>query len=167
MSPKVLIIGCGVAGPVIALLLKRKGYSQVVVERAKSLGYEGSALSLAPNGYVLPFIFTSPRSLAYRVARLKVLSALELAKPLTDVVPPYKVYKDLTWDGDLLAGSHLATKWPEEYGQPMVGIIRSFLNRSLKNALSSTDIPLICEFKASEILEGEESVTVMAEDGRK
>ena len=53
MSPKVLIIGCGVAGPVIALFLKRKGYSPVVVERAQSLGYEGSALALAPNGYIL------------------------------------------------------------------------------------------------------------------
>ena len=57
-SHKVLIIGCGVAGPVIALFFKRKGYSPTVLERSKSSGYEGSALSLAPNGYVnvLPYL---------------------------------------------------------------------------------------------------------------
>jgi 2-polyprenyl-6-methoxyphenol hydroxylase-like FAD-dependent oxidoreductase len=52
-APKVLIIGCGVAGPAVALFLKRKGYIPVVLERATSAGYEGSALSLAPNEYVL------------------------------------------------------------------------------------------------------------------
>jgi salicylate hydroxylase len=46
-------------------------------------------------------------------------------------------------------------------------MLRSLLNRSLKNALSSAGIPLISGFKVSEIIEEENHVTVVAEDKRK
>jgi len=49
----------------------------------------------------------------------------------------------------------------------MIGMLWSFLNQSLKNALSSAGIRLESEFKVSEIVEGENEVTVVAEDGRK
>jgi salicylate hydroxylase len=49
--PTVLIIGCGVAGPVLALLLKRKGYLPIVLEKVKQLGDAGASLMLMPNGY--------------------------------------------------------------------------------------------------------------------
>jgi salicylate hydroxylase len=54
MSQTVLIIGCGIAGPVLALLLKQKGYSPVVFEKVKELGNAGASLMLQPNGYVRP-----------------------------------------------------------------------------------------------------------------
>lgn len=51
MAPvTVLIIGCGVAGPVIAVLLKRKGYKVIVFERVKELGDAGASLMLMSNG---------------------------------------------------------------------------------------------------------------------
>lgn len=49
---KVIIIGCGIAGPVIALLLKKKGYEPVVLEKVKELGDAGASLMLCPNGWV-------------------------------------------------------------------------------------------------------------------
>ena len=49
----------------------------------------------------------------------------------------------------------------------MVAMLRSSLNRHLKNALLSAEVPLMSEFKVSEILEGEDQVTVVAEDGRR
>jgi len=52
-KPKVLIIGCGIAGPVIALLLKKKGYQPTVLEKVKQLGDIGGSLMMMPNGYVL------------------------------------------------------------------------------------------------------------------
>lgn len=55
----------------------------------------------------------------------------------------------------------------EQYGQPIGGILRSFLNHSLKDALSSAGIPVISEFKVSAIVEEEDQVTVEAEDGRR
>jgi salicylate hydroxylase len=54
MSPqknKVIIIGCGIAGPVIALLLKQKGYEPTVIEKVKQLGDVGGSLMMMPNGY--------------------------------------------------------------------------------------------------------------------
>jgi 2-polyprenyl-6-methoxyphenol hydroxylase-like FAD-dependent oxidoreductase len=48
----VIIVGCGIAGPVLALLLHEKGYTPVVVEKVKRLGNVGGSLMLQPNGYV-------------------------------------------------------------------------------------------------------------------
>ena len=49
----VLIIGCGVAGPVLANFLKRKGYHPIVFEKVSKLGDVGASLMLMPNGFVL------------------------------------------------------------------------------------------------------------------
>ncbi len=46
----VLVIGCGIAGPVVALLLKKKGYEPIVLEKVKELGDAGASLMLCPNG---------------------------------------------------------------------------------------------------------------------
>lgn len=48
--PRVVVIGCGVAGPVIALLLKKKGYDPVVLEKVKKLGDAGGSVMMMPNG---------------------------------------------------------------------------------------------------------------------
>lgn len=50
-SPKVLVVGCGISGPVIALLLHRKGYQPVVLEKVKQLGDVGGSIMMMPNGY--------------------------------------------------------------------------------------------------------------------
>lgn len=49
-SPTVLIIGCGIAGPVLAILLKRKGYNPIVFEKVQALGDAGASLMIQPNG---------------------------------------------------------------------------------------------------------------------
>lgn len=73
---------------------------------------------------------------------------------------------NLTYDGTLLTKSSLSSVL-ERYGHPMGGIPRSFLNRFLKDAISSVGIPVISEFKVSAIVEEEDQVTVVAEDGRR
>lgn len=50
-SPKVIIIGCGIAGPAAALLLQKKGYSPIVLEKVRQLGDVGGSLMMMPNGY--------------------------------------------------------------------------------------------------------------------
>ena len=58
----VLVVGCGIVGPVISLLLKRKGYEPIIVEKVKEHGDAGLGLGLFPNGYVsacLPYHLTS------------------------------------------------------------------------------------------------------------
>ena len=48
--PTVLIVGCGIAGPVLSLLLKKKGYRPIVFEKVHTLGEAGGSLVLFPNG---------------------------------------------------------------------------------------------------------------------
>lgn len=49
-SPVVLIIGCGIAGPVLGYLLKQKGYTPIVFEKVSELGDAGASLMLMSNG---------------------------------------------------------------------------------------------------------------------
>ena len=49
---KVIIIGCGVAGPTLAIFLKRLGFEPVIYERAKEF---------ADAGLSLLFVAASPR----------------------------------------------------------------------------------------------------------
>lgn len=51
-SSKVVIVGGGITGPVLALLLKQKGWNPIVVEKVSDLGASGLAIALHPNGYV-------------------------------------------------------------------------------------------------------------------
>nr|GAT50781.1 FAD/NAD(P)-binding domain-containing protein [Mycena chlorophos] len=48
--PKVIIVGCGIAGPVLALLLKQKGFEPVIYERGERGPSAGLSLMLQPNG---------------------------------------------------------------------------------------------------------------------
>jgi salicylate hydroxylase len=50
-SPRVLIIGCGIAGPVLGNFFKRKGYQPIIFEKVRELGDAGASLMLMPNGY--------------------------------------------------------------------------------------------------------------------
>ena len=47
---KVIIVGAGIAGPVLAILLHKKGYRPVVVEKVTKLGDAGGSIYLQPNG---------------------------------------------------------------------------------------------------------------------
>ncbi|KAF7290802.1 FAD/NAD(P)-binding domain-containing protein [Mycena indigotica] len=47
---KVIIVGCGIAGPVLALLLKQKGFDPVVYERGPRAPDAGLSLMLQSNG---------------------------------------------------------------------------------------------------------------------
>lgn len=51
-SPTVLIIGCGIAGPVLGNFYKRKGYNPIVFDKVPELGDAGASLMLMSNGYV-------------------------------------------------------------------------------------------------------------------
>lgn len=51
MAPtKVIVVGAGIAGPLLSVLLKRKGYEPILCERTDSLNTAGLSLCLQPNG---------------------------------------------------------------------------------------------------------------------
>lgn len=53
---KVIIVGCGVAGPVLATLLKSKGYQPVVYERIKAGSDGGLSLMYASDFPLRPWV---------------------------------------------------------------------------------------------------------------
>lgn len=145
-SPKVLIIGAGISGPILALLLKRKGYSPIVLEKVRELGDAGSGLMLMPNG-------------------LKVLSLLNLASPITTSVQNVQAIRDYTWTGEEIGGTDSPATWKEIYGQPACGVKRSVLNLALKSALNSSGIPLLEGWKLTQITESTDSVSATSSSG--
>lgn len=146
-GPKVLIIGAGISGPILALLLKKKGYSPIVLEKVRELGDVGSGLMLMPNG-------------------LKVLSLVGLSSPITSSVRNLEAILDFTWEGQAIGGTELPVTWKETYGQPACGVKRSVLNLALKGALKRAGIPLLEGWKLAQINESTDSVTAISASGQ-
>lgn len=46
----VLVVGGGIVGPVVSLLLQKKGYKPIIVEKVRDVGASGLAIALHPNG---------------------------------------------------------------------------------------------------------------------
>ena len=111
--PRVLIIGCGIAGPVIALLLKRKGYHPVIYEKVRQLGDAGASLALQPNG-------------------MKVLGLLGLDEEVYEDRQVVTGVRDLKASGDLLGGTDLPATYRKKYGHMGVGLKRTELSLMLK-----------------------------------
>jgi len=49
---RVVVVGGGIVGPVLALLLKQKGWHPVIVEKVKDVRESGLAIAIHPNGFV-------------------------------------------------------------------------------------------------------------------
>ncbi|KAJ7641765.1 hypothetical protein FB45DRAFT_826036 [Roridomyces roridus] len=77
---KVIIVGCGVAGPVLALLLKQKGYDPVVYERGAKEREGGLSLLLQLNGLrvlsLIPGFIEQLPSIGMNVDKMEMYSIL-------------------------------------------------------------------------------------------
>lgn len=126
--PTVLIIGCGVAGPVLAVLLKRKGYHPIIFEKVRALGDAGASLMLMPNGMkVLDLVGVA--------ADLSSGSGSGSAFPLEAFEDRAAASNDNRNNGNgglLLGTSALPSTFRQKYGQPAVGVKRTDLNFALK-----------------------------------
>jgi salicylate hydroxylase len=162
-TPKVLIIGCGVAGPVIALLLKTKGYEPIVFEKVRELGDAGASLMMFPNGFDCPHNDSSFQVLT--IFRLKVLSKVGLASFVTSSAPHIIQLCDRASYGNDLGVSKLPLKFEDKYGFPGCGVKRTALNLALKDALIAARIPVHEGWKLKEVIEKGDSVVAIAEDG--
>ncbi|KAG0648843.1 Aurachin C monooxygenase isomerase [Hyphodiscus hymeniophilus] len=146
-SPKVLVIGCGIAGPVVALLLQKKGYEPLVFEKVRELGDAGASLMMFPNG-------------------LKVLSKVGMAHFITDSATRVTKFCDRDSHGTDLGVSDLPNIFVEEYGFPGCGVKRAGLNMKLKERLAAVGIPVFEGWKLKEVIEDENGVIAVSEDGR-
>ncbi|EXJ65991.1 uncharacterized protein A1O5_10968 [Cladophialophora psammophila CBS 110553] len=143
----VLIIGCGVAGPVLAVLLKRKGYTPIVFEKVKQLGDVGASLMLMPNG-------------------LKVLNLVGVTAEIEKESLPLERFLDCSSDGEVLGFSEEPKSFKGKYGQHAMGVKRTGLNLKLKDMLIDLGIDLREGWELEDIEEKEDAVTAYFKGGR-
>lgn len=147
-SPKVLVIGCGIAGPVVACLLKQKGYDPIIFERSETPGDVGASLMICPNG----------------------LKVLELVGPLPDRLlqngPPVLVLSDHKASGENLGRSDVPTDFENRYGQPAIGVKRTLITSWLRQIAIEKGIEVRDGWKLDRIEETGGSVTAFFEGGK-
>ncbi|ESZ98725.1 hypothetical protein SBOR_0963 [Sclerotinia borealis F-4128] len=147
-SKRVIIIGCGIAGPVIAILLQKKGYTPIVLEKVRKLGEAGGSLYLQPNG-------------------LKVLNLVGLATTVTDNAPWVEQMWEKTHEGEVLGGGNFLGTLKETYGQPACGTKRALFNLALEKAIVDAGIEFHAGWKLDNIEESETGVIAVSEDGQR
>ncbi|KAL7923125.1 hypothetical protein ACQKWADRAFT_67322 [Trichoderma austrokoningii] len=145
-SPVVLIIGCGVAGPVLAILLKRRGYHPIVFEKVRELGTAGASLMTMSNG-------------------LKVLNMVGVADAIKAESLPLQALWDAKASGEVLGQSSLPATFAERYQQPAAGIRRTNLNLLLKNKVLEEGIEVREGWGLAGIQEHDDSVTATFSNG--
>lgn len=152
--PTVLIIGSGVAGPVLAVLLKRKGYAPIVFEKVRALGDAGASLMLMPNGM--------------KVLDLVGLNTTDLASSSTSGGAfPLDAFEDRSGGGSLLGSSALPSTFKAKYGQPAVGVKRTGLNLALKKMAEDAGIEVREGWALESVSEDSDSDSDSSRSGRK
>ena len=118
---RALIIGGGVAGPVLALFLRRAGFAPEIFEATAGPSAAGGALGLAPNG-------------------MNVLAAGDVIEQVREAGVTASEWLFENQSGKVLASSPGSD--PARYGQPAVMITRADLHRVLVKQAQEQGIPI-------------------------
>ena len=121
LPQRALIIGGGIAGPVLALFLKQAGFCVQVFEASHGVSDAGGALGLAPNG-------------------MNVLAAAGVAEQIRDVSVTGHEWAFENQYGKLLACAPAGD--PARYSQPSVMITRAALHQVVIDRAISQGIPV-------------------------
>ncbi|KZV77422.1 FAD/NAD(P)-binding domain-containing protein [Peniophora sp. CONT] len=147
-APQILIIGGGIAGPVLGLHLKLRGYEPIVYERLHHFVDLGVGLLLQPNGLkVLSFI----PGLLESIDGGKVESLIS--------------YSTLPEDEGLLGRNDVPTTFSEKYGSPMMGVRRTTLHASLVAACEKHGVEVKWDHQCTAFEQHEDSVTATFANG--
>src|SRR5215467_3011710 len=142
---KALIIGCGIAGPVVALFLQRAGIEAEIYEaRDESTDYGGSFLNTACNG-------------------LGVLKALGLDERVTGQGSP--IPRMQIWSGNGKRLGEVRNGAPAEVGAPSINILRSRLHQVLREGAEQRQIPIAYGKKLADLESGTHGVVATFTDG--
>ncbi|KAJ7716469.1 FAD/NAD(P)-binding domain-containing protein [Mycena maculata] len=148
MPTKVIVVGCGIAGPVLALLLKQKGYEPVIYERGKRSPDAGLSLMLQLNG-------------------LRVLS---LIPGLVEQLPGMKIdqamlYSIVPSDERILGQSDYPAELRREYGKGLVGVQRPKFLALLSDTALAQGIPIHFERQVVGVEQEEQYARVLLNTG--
>ncbi|WVQ97552.1 hypothetical protein IAU59_004666 [Kwoniella sp. CBS 9459] len=143
----VLIIGCGMAGPCLALSLARRGIRSTIFEIRPQPSESGGSISLAPNG-------------------LRVLDRYAgVYDRLREVGFSYHRFGAYVEDGEKLG--EIVAGEAADSGYPAVRIMRSALLQILLEGVRGTEgkVDIKWGAKISSIIEEKDSVKALFEDG--
>ena len=142
---KALIIGCGVAGPVVALFLQRAGIEAEIYEaRAESTDYGGSFLNMACNG-------------------LDVLKPLGLDGQVSSQGSP--IPRMIIWSGKGKRLGEVRNGARAEVGTPSINIMRSHLHQVLREEAERQGIKIAFGKKLQDLSTSEQGVIATFADG--
>lgn len=143
---EVAIIGCGIAGPALALFLRRAGYQPRIFEAAPSpRDHEGAFFNVAPNGMNV----------------LRELGVHEEVCRLGHVTKGLAFHNEAGIEIGRIDGS----RDEERFGSPAVLIPRGALGRILRERAEREGIPVEFGKRLAELEEGREAVRAVFEDG--
>ncbi|KIK47163.1 hypothetical protein CY34DRAFT_799699 [Suillus luteus UH-Slu-Lm8-n1] len=148
---KVIVVGAGIAGPVLAIFLKTRGYDPIIYERLPSPGEGGLSFLLQPNG-------------------LRVLS---LIPGLVEQIPgqsPNRMIHCSSLDGkeDILVDDDISPDtMRERFGFPMIGVRRTEFQQLLIDMAEKHSIEIKWGHQAIEFEQSEDAVEVTFTNGTK
>lgn len=145
-SPHVLIVGGGVAGPALALFLKRANITSTVFEAYPYTTNVGGGFNIASNG-------------------MAVLEELGLAEKLKATTTPALTNIFRNQKGTVL--SKFSYGNPKEFGQPSLSMKRATLFEALAEEVKRQKIDVQYEKRVVSISETPDKVTVHFADGSK
>jgi len=146
---KVIIVGCGIAGPVLATFLKLKGYNPVIYERLTSDPEGGVGLMLQPNG-------------------LRVLALIPGFD--ADKIPGQYIDKACfrSWipeEEATLAESDFPAKVKSRFGYQMKGVDRTGFRRLIVQTAKDHGVEIHWEHSLVSLEQGADEVSVKFENG--
>jgi 2-polyprenyl-6-methoxyphenol hydroxylase-like FAD-dependent oxidoreductase len=142
---KALIIGCGVAGPVVALFLQRAGIEAEIYEaRASSTDYGGNFLNMACNG-------------------LGILKTLGLDEQVSSQGSP--IPRMISWSGKGKPLGEVRNGARAEVGAPSINILRSRLHQVLREEAERRRIKIAFGKKLAGLESSAQGVVATFADG--
>ncbi|KAI0930626.1 hypothetical protein AcV5_007290 [Taiwanofungus camphoratus] len=145
---KVIISGAGIAGPVLAMFLKLKGYEPVVYERTEKISGLGLSLILQPNGLRV-------LSLIPELVEKIVGKELESIRQCS-IVPE---------DEGVLADSDAIPRISDDLGSCILAIRRLVFNRTLVDTAESLGVKIVWGHQLVALKQADGSVEVAFANG--
>jgi len=149
MAPtQVIIAGCGIAGPVLGIFLKLKGYEPVIYERLEKATESGLSVVLQPNGVKVLELIPGlvPKIVSSQLQRMVFCS----------VVPGHE---------EILGESDGPSRLLDLVGSTMMGVHRPTLCRTLIQAAVDHGVEIVWGHQLESFVEHEDSVDVKFTNG--
>ncbi|KIP01899.1 hypothetical protein PHLGIDRAFT_96569 [Phlebiopsis gigantea 11061_1 CR5-6] len=148
MSTRVGVIGAGIAGPLLAMLLKQKGYEPVVFERNPAPSEAGIGIGVQPNG----------------------IRVIESVPGLFETIKgrhldEFHFFSVIPEDTSVLAELQHPKKMREATGRGTFGIRRSELQKAMVAHAETLGIEFKWSHKLETLEQAEDSVTVTFANG--